>query len=48
MDKELEPIRYSVMTKNGKVKSYVDKRWCYCAAHAGPHMHPKGERRDGK
>lgn len=39
----MEKLRYTVMTKNGKIKSYVDKRWCYCEAYPKPHQHPKAE-----
>ena len=34
-------IHYKVI-KRGKIKSYVDKQFCYCNAHAEPHIHPKG------
>lgn len=33
-------IRYKVRTSDGKVKSYVDKRWCDCPADTARHMHP--------
>lgn len=42
---KIEKIKYSVKTKNGKIKSYVDKRFCYCSANSGPHIHPKGEKK---
>lgn len=39
----MEKIKYTVLTKDGKIKSYVDKRWCYCEVFKGPHIHPKSE-----
>lgn len=37
----LEKLRYKIMTKKGKIKSYLDKSFCYCDAYQGPHKHPK-------
>lgn len=37
-------LKYSVQLKNGKIKSYVDKRFCYCPTDKEGHIHVKEQR----
>lgn len=36
--KEIPAIHYKAI-KKGRIKKYIDKRWCHCDKHSQPHIH---------